>query len=61
MEAKDYFHFFDIVYAFRKAFENSPYVNLQRFDSFAPERVDTICEWYVDGKVKYNQLHGQFR
>ena len=29
-----------------------PYLEVNNFSSFALEREDAICKWYIDGKVK---------
>jgi hypothetical protein len=52
LQAYDYFQFFDLIKAIKDAIRLSPYTQTHRFASFAPERENAICNWFIDGEVK---------
>jgi len=44
-----------VLASFKDAIALSPYTSIHRFDSFAPERKDADCKWFIDGKVRQQQ------
>jgi len=54
LEAKYLFGFVDLIASIKDALRLSPYVDLHRYDSFAPIREKATCKWFVDGEVKYS-------
>lgn len=56
IEALDLFSFFDIVASLNEAFDNSPYIQENRFKSFAPVRENTYCKYYIDGEEYFQDV-----
>ena len=42
--------------ALQEAYEHSPYVQKNRFDSFSPIRENSICKYYVDGADYFHDV-----
>ncbi|KAL4469400.1 hypothetical protein ABPG74_004653 [Tetrahymena malaccensis] len=57
LECYSQFHFYDVLAACKEAISLSPYIEIHRFDSFAPERKDAECKWFVDGYDYFKDLY----
>ncbi|EAR88634.2 phospholipase d1 (macronuclear) [Tetrahymena thermophila SB210] len=57
LECYSQFHFYDVLAACKEAISLSPYIEIHRFDSFAPERKDAECKWFVDGFDYFKDLY----
>ncbi|EAR83685.1 phospholipase d1 (macronuclear) [Tetrahymena thermophila SB210] len=57
LEADDLFHFVDVIAGIKDAMRLSPYIELHRYDSFAPIRQKSFCQWFIDGEGYFSQLY----
>ena len=59
LKIKNSLTFFDMVFALKRANENSPYSQINRYLSFAPIRDGkqlSNCKWYIDGENYFEDI-----
>ncbi|CAD8108230.1 unnamed protein product [Paramecium sonneborni] len=53
--APDYFTFTEFLTALKQATNECPYMQIHRFNSFAPVK-DSHCKWYIDGEGYFSDV-----
>ena len=56
LKAKDFFDFVLTYESLKLALSSSNYAGIHNHDSFAPERNNAVCEWFIDGNDYFSNL-----
>ncbi len=57
MKAYSYHDLFEVLYSLALAKQNGNYSKINKYTSFAPERQNANCEFYIDGENYFKDVH----